>query len=330
MSQRHTIVIAGGGTGGLAVAARLLNANPQLDVAIIEPSEHHYYQPLWTLVGGGVFSGKTHEAPGGRLRPPRVPAGSEGLHRRLRAGRPAPSCCAPASASSTSSSSSPSGCSSTGTRSRASKGTWARTGSAPTTPTRPSRAPGSSSRISPVETRFSPSPRRRSSAPGRRRRSCTWPTTGCGRRGVREKTRVIYASATPAIFGVKHYRRGARAGRPAQGHRDPLPPRSRRGPRRGEGGRVPGISTRTTELVLPYDLLHVVPPQSAPDVVKTSALANKRRLGRRRQVHAPARPRYPNVFALGDNSSLPTSRTGAAIRKQAPVFVGEPPRARDG
>ena len=31
--------------------------------------------------------------------------------------------------------------------------------------------------------------------------------------------------------------------------------------------------------------------------------------------------RFANVFALGDASSLPTSRTGAAIRKQAPVLV---------
>jgi len=31
--------------------------------------------------------------------------------------------------------------------------------------------------------------------------------------------------------------------------------------------------------------------------------------------------RYPNIFSLGDASSLPTSRTGAAIRKQAPVLV---------
>ncbi|MBP9104937.1 MAG: NAD(P)/FAD-dependent oxidoreductase, partial [Chitinophagaceae bacterium] len=31
--------------------------------------------------------------------------------------------------------------------------------------------------------------------------------------------------------------------------------------------------------------------------------------------------RYKNIFSLGDASSLPTSRTGAAIRKQAPVVV---------
>jgi len=31
--------------------------------------------------------------------------------------------------------------------------------------------------------------------------------------------------------------------------------------------------------------------------------------------------RFPNVFSLGDASSLPTSKTGAAIRGQAPVLV---------
>jgi sulfide:quinone oxidoreductase len=48
------VVIVGGGNGGIGVAARLLRAGRDLDVAIIEPSETHYYEPLWTLVGGGV------------------------------------------------------------------------------------------------------------------------------------------------------------------------------------------------------------------------------------------------------------------------------------
>ncbi len=50
--SNHQIVIVGGGTAGLSVAARLCKKG--LDVAIIEPSKKHYYQPLWTLVGGGV------------------------------------------------------------------------------------------------------------------------------------------------------------------------------------------------------------------------------------------------------------------------------------
>ncbi|HCS54954.1 MAG TPA: pyridine nucleotide-disulfide oxidoreductase, partial [Planctomycetaceae bacterium] len=53
--DHHQIVIVGGGTAGITVAARLRNADPSLDIVIIEPSEKHYYQPLWTLVGGGMF-----------------------------------------------------------------------------------------------------------------------------------------------------------------------------------------------------------------------------------------------------------------------------------
>src|SRR5690606_14228357 len=37
------------------VAAQLLRKDKSLEVIIIDPAEHHYYQPAWTLVGGGVF-----------------------------------------------------------------------------------------------------------------------------------------------------------------------------------------------------------------------------------------------------------------------------------
>ncbi|MFM7287524.1 MAG: FAD-dependent oxidoreductase [Cyanobium sp.] len=53
---RHQILIVGGGASGISVAAQLKRARPSLDVAILEPSGEHYYQPGWTLVGGGVFS----------------------------------------------------------------------------------------------------------------------------------------------------------------------------------------------------------------------------------------------------------------------------------
>lgn len=51
----HTVVIIGGGAGGIATAASLLARWPGLDIAIIEPADVHYYQPGWTLVGSGVF-----------------------------------------------------------------------------------------------------------------------------------------------------------------------------------------------------------------------------------------------------------------------------------
>jgi len=48
------IVIVGGGTGGIGVAAMIRNEGLSRDITVVEPSRVHYYQPLWTLVGGGV------------------------------------------------------------------------------------------------------------------------------------------------------------------------------------------------------------------------------------------------------------------------------------
>jgi sulfide:quinone oxidoreductase len=60
MKSHHQILIIGGGNAGISVASQLINKNPSLDVAIVEPSDKHYYQPGWTLVGGGAFDiGKT-------------------------------------------------------------------------------------------------------------------------------------------------------------------------------------------------------------------------------------------------------------------------------
>ncbi|MFW6357721.1 MAG: FAD-dependent oxidoreductase [Chroococcales cyanobacterium] len=51
----HQIVIIGGGSAGLTTASLLLKQNKTLDIAILEPSKKQYYQPGWTLTGGGVF-----------------------------------------------------------------------------------------------------------------------------------------------------------------------------------------------------------------------------------------------------------------------------------
>ena len=64
----------------------------------------------------------------------------------------------------------------------------------------------------------------------------------------------------------------------------------------------------------------MTPPQSAPDFIRHSPLANE---GGWVDVdkYTLQHVRYANVFSLGDASSLPTSKTGAAVRKQAPVVV---------
>lgn len=55
----HDIVIVGGGAAGAAVAASLLRRKRDLDIAIVDPASTHYYQPGWTMVGGGIFSPDT-------------------------------------------------------------------------------------------------------------------------------------------------------------------------------------------------------------------------------------------------------------------------------
>ena len=52
--RKHTVAVIGAGAGGAAVAARLRRQQADLDIAVIDPSEHHDYQPAWTLVGGGA------------------------------------------------------------------------------------------------------------------------------------------------------------------------------------------------------------------------------------------------------------------------------------
>ena len=81
----------------------------------------------------------------------------------------------------------------------------------------------------------------------------------------------------------------------------------------GEGG---------TDITLAFDMLHAVPRQSAPDWIKSSPLSTGDANGyvdvdKFTMQHV----RYPNVFSLGDAGSSPNSKTGAAIRKQAPVVV---------
>ena len=69
-----------------------------------------------------------------------------------------------------------------------------------------------------------------------------------------------------------------------------------------------------------FDMIHVTPPQSAPDFVRNSSIANEAGwvdVDKYTLQHN----KFKNIFSLGDASSLPTSRTGAAIRKQAPVLV---------
>lgn len=80
-----------------------------------------------------------------------------------------------------------------------------------------------------------------------------------------------------------------------------------------------------TDITIHYDMLHIAPPQQAPDFVRNSSVSMKEGPGKGWvdvDINTLQHLRFPNVFSLGDVAALPTAKTGAAIRKQAPVVVG--------
>jgi len=74
------------------------------------------------------------------------------------------------------------------------------------------------------------------------------------------------------------------------------------------------------QVTFEYDMLHFTPPQSPPEVIKSSSLANEAGYIDVDQ-HTLQHRKHENVFALGDACSTPNSKTAAAVRKQAPVVV---------
>jgi len=55
MSQHHQLIVIGGGTAGIMVASQILKSNPNINIGLIEPADTHYYQPAWTLVGANTY-----------------------------------------------------------------------------------------------------------------------------------------------------------------------------------------------------------------------------------------------------------------------------------
>jgi sulfide:quinone oxidoreductase len=139
------------------------------------------------------------------------------------------------------------------------------------------------------------------------------------RSGARDRTRVVFASPQKAIFAVEKYRKTlekvvARKGIETRFRENlvELRPDAREAV-------FENLDTHERS-VIGYDMIHVTPPMAAPEVVRRSPLANDHGWCEV-DKHTLRHPRYRDVFALGDAAGLPTSKTGAAIRKQAPVLV---------
>ena len=313
----HNIVIIGGGNGGISVAARLCRALRSPDVAIIEPSEKHYYQPLWTLVGGGVFPKERSEHSEASV----IPQKAAWIHDSVTEVHPEENFLVLAGGRTVAYTylmvapgiqinwgqikGLPESLGKDGVCSNYSyeyvDKTWEfiksfKGGNAvfthPATPIKCGGAPQKIAYLADDQFR---------------------------KAGVRDKSNVVFATANAAIFQVKRYadtltKVAARKGIDIRFRHNLTEVRAA-----SREAVFENLDSRET-VVLPYDLLHVTPPMSAPDFIKGSALANADGwvdVDKNTLQHV----RFPNVFSLGDASSLPTSKTGAAIRKQAPVLV---------
>lgn len=313
----HQVVIVGGGSGGLTVAARLRRAAASVDAAVVEPSETHYYQPLWTLVGGGVGTVADTARPEASL----IPSGTTWVRDAVARFVPEESLVVTRDGKTISydflvvapgiqldwnrveglpeALETPE-VTSNWSRDHVEK-TWRlisgfRGGTALFTfPATPIKCPGAAQKIAYLA------------------------DDTFRRNGVRDRSRIVYAAAGPTIFGVEKYARTldrvvARKGIEALYRHNLVAVRAR------EREAVLEQLDTGERIVVPYDLLHVAPPQGAPDVVRGSALASEAGWVDV-DKHTLQHVRFPNVFSLGDASSLPTSKTGAAIRGQAPVLV---------
>lgn len=80
------------------------------------------------------------------------------------------------------------------------------------------------------------------------------------------------------------------------------------------------ISQSEGRMGIHFDMLHLAPPQTAPDFIRQSDLVDE--TGWLAVDHGTLQhKKYPNIFGVGDVASLPTAKTGAAIRKQVPIVV---------
>lgn len=336
MSKHYNVVVIGAGTGGIMTAAQLKNKKKDLRIAIIDPAETHYYQPAWTLVGAGTFN---YEKTGRPMKSV-IPAGCDWIQDAVTEIHPDQNGVDTVNSGHFSYDylvASPGiqidedGI--PGLQEGLDKGivvsnytdpktVWEKVqqfkgGNAVfTQPTTPIKCGGAPQKIMYLADDY-------------------W-----AKQGVKKDTNVVFATPGSVIFGVPDFAKTlTKVLQRKEIHFKPFYAISKIDVDKKEvhfsnakpgdnactinegeglGERLDGEST----YVLPFDFLHLAPPQSAPDFIKKSPLSNGTPGGWIDvNINTLQHNKYPNVFALGDAAALPTAKTGAAIRKQAPVVA---------
>lgn len=314
------VVIMGGGAAGISVAASLRRRRPSLSIVIVEPADTHYYQPAWTLVGAGEFDAARTARPMASVIPPGVTWLQAAItafspeHRQVslsdgrRLGYGFLIVCPGIQLNweaidGLSESLGRNGVTSN-YRFDLAPYTWSlvrefKGGNAlftqPPMPVKCAGAPQKAMYLS----------------------ADTWRS-----KGVLDRSNIEFHLVAPALFGVKDYvpalMEYVERYRISLNHGSHL--RAVDGERRVARFEIFDANGQSTFVDKPFDLLHAVPPQSAPDVVRASPLADA--AGWCEVDHGTLRHvRHANVFGLGDACSAPNAKTAAAARKQAVVVA---------
>jgi sulfide:quinone oxidoreductase len=321
-TAKHQIVIVGGGSAGVSVAARLARKG-YADVAIIEPSEKHYYQPLWTLVGAGQATVGMTE----RDERSVIPKSTTWIKKAAEAFDPDQNTvtCTDGSVyeydvlvvapgiqldfdriEGAAATMGTNGVSSNYRADLAPK-MWdfirdTHSGTAVfTMPSGPIKCAGAPQKIAYLAADH-------------------W-----RREGELNNMEIHLVLPTPRTFGIPAIADSLDEVVADYGiilHTESevvsVDPDSKKVTIRD----LAGGEASTGDTVVGYDVMHFTPPQSAPDWIKSSPLSTGDGLGYVDvDKHTMQHVRYPNVFSLGDAGSTPNSKTGAAIRKQAPVVA---------
>ncbi|MCF3974113.1 bifunctional protein tyrosine phosphatase family protein/NAD(P)/FAD-dependent oxidoreductase [Paracoccus salsus] len=314
------IVIVGGGAAGISVAASLLRRVKDQSIAIIEPADVHYYQPGWTMVGGGIFDSQQTARVMGSL----VPRGVRWIKAAVAAFEPADDAVLL------------DGCRvvkyrrlvvcpgikldwqkveglvetlgrngvTSNYRYDLASYTWEMVQK-----TRRGRA---------IFTQ-PPMPIKCAGAP---QKAMYLSCDAWHRAGALKDIEVNFCTAGGALFGVREYVpalmeyvRKYDAG--LNFFHDLV---SIDGPGKRATFQVTAPDREPSRVEMEFDMIHVCPPQSAPDFIRVSPLADGS--GWVDVDQATLRHKsWDNIWALGDAMNAPNAKTAAAARKQAPVVA---------
>ncbi|SJM91684.1 NAD(P)/FAD-dependent oxidoreductase [Crenothrix polyspora] len=320
MSQHHTLLIVGGGAAGVSVANNMRRQNAKIDIALIEPSEKHYYQPGFTIVGGGAYTLKQCT----RNEADLIHSSVKWLKDYADSFQPD---------------------SNTVTLRSGETVTYDYLVVCPGLQLDWSKISGlketlgkhnvcSNYSVEHVEYTWEclknlqsgnalftqpPMPIKCAGAP---QKIMYLAADRFRKQGILDKFNIEFYTATPGMFGIPFFAKALMKVVAGYGIKTNFTHNlvAIDGATKTATFEATDKDGNKQQVTKPFDFIHVTPPQSAPDFIKTSPLANA---GGWVDVHDKTlqHNKYPNIFGLGDATSTPNAKTAAAVRKQVPVVV---------